>query len=385
MAWNPHVLVACAAVFCVTVLLVMPAAAVTTAIYGSAAGFDPSLHTDTFTVACTVTGTDGAELDNALACFTNSSTDVIFMGGDAGFSQDSGAKIAAAVKTGKILVVTDKDLARFTDILPVKASGDTAEKSPTLIIADSSTTLSQDIFAGLSSPFPNTTKLSTRDLYTERSGATTLLTFENGDPALAFAPYGNGYVVVWLPPADTAYFDSTTADIINERLITHLMLMRSTATTATTTVATTTTTTPAAANTTIETTTAPAAGDSLGTVSVYSSPLSANVYIDGVYKGIAPVNLTDISAGSHALKLALTGYYDYDTTITVVGGGTITAFGSLAPRETATAAATTVPVAVTTTESSIFSSPAVVAAVLGIITAIIGAIVTIFTIYHKHT
>jgi len=381
MAWNPHVLVACAAVFCVTVLLVMPAAAVTTAIYGSAAGFDPSLHTDTFTVACTVTGTDGAELDNALACFTNSSTDVIFMGGDAGFSQDSGAKIAAAVKTGKILVVTDKDLARFTDILPVKASGDTAEESPTLIIADSSTTLSQDIFAGLSSPFPNTTKLSTRDLYTERSGATTLLTFENGDPALAFAPYGNGYVVVWLPPADTAYLDSTTADTIGERLITHLVAMR--VTVAATTAAATTT--PAPANTTIETTTAPAAGESLGTVSVYSSPLSANVYIDGVYKGIAPVNLTDISAGSHALKLALTDYYDYDTTITVVGGGTITAFGSLAPRETATAAVTTVPVAVTTTESSIFSSPAVVAAILGIITAIIGAIVTIFTIYHKHT
>jgi len=48
-------------------------------------------------------------------------------------------------------------------------------------------------------------------------------------------------------------------------------------------------------------------------------------------------------------------------------------------------AATTAPVAVTTTDaSSIFSSPAVVAAVLGIITAIIGAVVTLFTIYHKH-
>jgi hypothetical protein len=104
-----------------------------------------------------------------------------------------------------------------------------------------------------------------------------------------------------------------------------------------------------------------------------------------VYKGIAPVNLTDISAGSHALKLALTGYYDYDTTIAVVGGGTITAFGSLPPRESTTVAATTAPVAATTTDaSSIFSSPAVVAAVLGIITAIIGAVVTIFTIYHKH-
>ncbi|MDD4483571.1 MAG: PEGA domain-containing protein, partial [Methanoregula sp.] len=226
----------------------------------------------------------------------------------------------------------------------------------------------------------NTTALPSRDQYTLRDGATALLSFENGDPALAYIPYGNGYVAAWLPPADSAYLDSTTADTIGERLITHLMAMR--VTVAATTAAATTT--PAPANTTIETTAAPAAGESLGNVSVYSSPLSANVYIDGVYRGIAPVNLTGISTGSHALKLALTGYYDYDTTITVAGGGTITAFGSLAPRETATAAATTVPVAVTTTESSIFSSPAVVAAVLGIITAIIGAIVTIFTIYHKH-
>jgi len=379
MAYTPHVFVACAAVFCVTVLLVMPAAAVNTAIYGSAAGFDPSLHPDTFTVACTVPGTDGAQLDSALTCFTNASTDVIFIGGDAGFSQDSGAKIAAAVKSGKILVVNGKDLSRFADILPVKEAG-VAPDSLAIVVSNPNTTLSKDIFAGLASNFLNTTALPSRDQYTLRDGATALLSFENGDPALAYIPYGNGYVAAWLPPADSAYLDSTTADTIGERLITHLVAMR--VTVAATTAAATTT--PAPANTTIETTAAPAAGQSLGNVSVYSSPLNANVYIDGVYKGIAPVNLTGISAGSHALKLALDDYYDYDTTITVMGGGTITAFGSLAPRETATAAATTVPVTVTTTESSIFSSPAVVAAVLGIITAIIGAIVTIFTIYHKH-
>ena len=43
----------------------------------------------------------------------------------------------------------------------------------------------------------------------------------------------------------------------------------------------------------------------------------------------------DDGVNTDALKLALTGYYDYDTTITVVGGGTITAFGSLAPNEIA--------------------------------------------------
>ena len=378
MSTLSHALTACAAVLCATLVLVMPAAAINTAIYGDAAGFDPALHQDTIVVACTLPGSAGDELDTSISCFTNASTDVLFIGGDAGFSQDSGAKIAAAVKTGKILVVTEKDLPRFTDILPVKTAG-TAPGSLALNVTSPNTTLSKDIFAGMPSVFSNTTLVSTRVKYAARDGATTLMSFDNGDPALLFTKYGNGYVVAWLPPANAAYLSSSEADTINERLITHLMALRVVATTETTVPATTA----ASANSTA--TTAVASGDVPGSVSVYSSPLSANVYIDGVYKGIAPVNLTDISAGNHALKLALTGFYDYDTTITVVGGGTITAFGSLAPRESATAAATTVPVAVTTTDaSSIFSSPAVIAAVLGIITAIIGAIVTIFTIYHKH-
>jgi hypothetical protein len=357
----------------------MPAAAINTAIYGDAAGFDPALHQDTIVVACTLPGDAGDELDTSISCFTNASTDVLFIGGDAGFSQDSGAKIAAAVKTGKILVVTEKDLPRFTDILPVKTAG-TAPGSLALNVTSPNATLSKDIFAGMPSAFSNTSLVSTRVQYAARDGATTLMSFDNGDPALLFTKYGNGYVVAWLPPANTAYLSGTEADAINERLITHLMALRVVTTTATTVPATTVNTTATAA-----VATPAASGTALGSVSVYSSPLSANVYIDGVYKGIAPVNLTDISAGSHALKLALTGYYDYDTTITVVGGGTINAFGSLAPRETVTVAATTAPVAVTTTDaSSIFSSPAVVAAVLGIITAIIGAVVTIFTIYHKH-
>ena len=116
MATLSHALAACAAVLCATLLMVMPAAAINTAIYGDAAGFDPALHQDTIVVACTLPGSAGDELDTGISCFTNASTDVLFIGGDAGFSQDSGAKIAAAVKTGKILVVTEKDLPRFTPI-----------------------------------------------------------------------------------------------------------------------------------------------------------------------------------------------------------------------------------------------------------------------------
>jgi hypothetical protein len=385
MATLSHALAACGAVLCITLLLVMPAAAINTAIYGDAAGFDPALHQDTIVVACTLPGSAGIELDTGISCFTNASTDVLFIGGDAGYSQDTATKLAAAAKSGKILVVTEKDLPRFTDILPAQTAG-TAPGSLALNVTNPNATLSKDLFAGMPSEFPNTTLVSTRVQYVARDDATTLMTFNNGDPALLFTRYGNGYVVAWLPPANSAYLSSTEADTINERLVTHLMALRSTAA-ATTVTTVQAITAPAGANTTAAAAaaTTAAVGGTLGNVSVYSSPLSANVFIDGVYKGIAPVNLTEISAGSHALKLALTGYYDYDTTITVVGGGTITAFGSLAPRESATVAATTAPVAVTTTDtSSIFSSPAVIAGVLGIITAMIGAVVTLFTIYHKH-
>lgn len=369
----------CTAVLCAAVLLAMPAMAANAAVYGSTAGFSPALHADTFTVTCSLPGTAGIELDNNISCFTNPSTDVIFIGGDSGFSGDSATKIAGAVNTGRILVVSGQDLSRFTDIIPARTSGAIAG-SPSLNVSAPNSSLSADLFAGLPSGYANTTAVPSRVQYVAKNGTTTLMSFANGDPALVFGRYGSGYVVAWLPPADQAYLTSTEADTINERLLTHLIAMRGAVAAPATTAAPTANATTAAATAT-ET---PGPSAATGNVSVYSSPLNANVYLDGVYEGITPVNLTGIAAGSHALKLAQTGYYDYDATITVAGGGTITAFGSLAPHESTTTAATPVPTATADATSSIWSSPAVVAAVLGIITAIIGAIVTIFTIYHKH-
>ena len=324
MATLPRTLAACAAVLCATLALVMPAAAINTAIYGSAAGFVPALHQDTFSVTCTLPGTAGIELDNNISCFTNASTDVIFIGGDAGYTQATATALANATNAGKILIVTGTDLPRFTDVLPAQTTG-IAPSSLALLETDPNTTISEDIFAGMPSRFPNTTPVSNREQYVTRAGATTLLNFENGDPALVFAPYGNGYVVAWLPPADQAYLTSTDADLINERLVTHLLALRNGEPEVTAT---------ASANTTAPTPSAPDVAPTtatsvpaFGNVSVYSSPLGATVFIDGVYEGNTPVNLTGISPGSHALILATNGYYDYDTTISVVGAENVTAFG----------------------------------------------------------
>ncbi|MFA5331030.1 MAG: PEGA domain-containing protein [Methanoregula sp.] len=373
---------------CLALLIMAPASAASVAVYGEPGGLNMSLHQDVFSVACSLPGSAGSELDAGQACFTNTSADVLIIYGDPGYSLATVANISNAVASGKILITGNGDLAKFSDILPVRSAG-TANGSLTLSVTDPSAAVSADVFAGLPAEYPNTTLVFTRTAYAAKDGAVTLMSFDNGDPAVAYTRYGNGYVIAWLPPADDAYLTSTEADLIGERLVTRLLALRTIttavpATTQTVTAATTPADTNAAAATT--TPSVPAVtGESFGNVSVYSSPLGAYVYVDGVYKGIAPCNLTDISAGSHALKLALTDYYNYDTSITVIGGGTITAFGSLDPRASATAVVTTsVPTVTVTEASTIWSSPTVVAAIIALMTAVIGATVTLFTIYHKH-
>jgi hypothetical protein len=121
---------------------------------------------------------------------------------------------------------------------------------------------------------------------------------------------------------------------------------------------------------------------SQGNVSVSSSPPGANVFIDDVYEGITPVNLTGISSGSHVLRLQINGYGDFETSIQVSSGETTIAFGSLDIRNrTVTTPAT---VTMTPTDSSsVWTSPTVIAAVIGSIAAILGAIATIHSIYRK--
>jgi archaellum component FlaG (FlaF/FlaG flagellin family) len=49
---------------------------------------------------------------------------------------------------------------------------------------------------------------------------------------------------------------------------------------------------------------------------VSSNPKGAEVVVDGKYRGDAPVNVYDLSAGSHKVQCALPGYIDYETSAT---------------------------------------------------------------------
>ena len=59
-----------------------------------------------------------------------------------------------------------------------------------------------------------------------------------------------------------------------------------------------------------------------GSISITTTPTGASVYLDGVYKGITPVTLHSVSAGTHTVKLTLSGYEDYEESVRVYAGQT---------------------------------------------------------------
>jgi hypothetical protein len=197
--------------------------------------------------------------------------------------------------------------------------------------------------------------------------------------------------------AETTLETTVTTQVTTEATTATAATTATTTVTATTTAVATTTaeTTVPVTNVTIVVTTNPTAEVSAGDVSVASSPLGASILLDGVYYGTTPGNLTGISPGNHIMRLALSGYYDYEGTIYVVPGQVTHVFGTLPPLSGAvsqtlqpvtTAPATTVlpattvqPTATQTSSAGALENPTVIAAIIGIITACIGAGATIFT------
>lgn len=131
---------------------------------------------------------------------------------------------------------------------------------------------------------------------------------------------------------------------------------------------------------------------STGNLSVASSPLGADILIDGVLYGSTPRNVTGISSGNHIIRLTMSGYYDYEGTVYVVPDQVTDVFGTLPPLSLSVASTsagpspagtntpvTTVPVQTTATSSGdLMSNPTILAALIGIVTAGIGAFAAIF-------
>lgn len=65
-----------------------------------------------------------------------------------------------------------------------------------------------------------------------------------------------------------------------------------------------------------------------GTLDVTSVPDNVQVYINNVYRGVTPLQLTDIEQGSNEVTLRLSGYQDWSAWVEV-GGEPVTVTGEL--------------------------------------------------------
>jgi hypothetical protein len=369
------------ALFLAILLIVLPVSAYNVAIYGTNAGFDPTLHPDSVTVVKSVPGSAGSDLDSNIDQFVQSSVDVIVLGGDATFSPASAAKIEAAVAGGKILVVTYPCNRLFDTSLPA-ANGGTTEGGRYLEVSDPNSAVTKAVFSGLPTRFELKGAAPEKEQAVANAGTITVLNYDTGMPALLYGKYGKGYVVEWTTAPVPSYMDAIAADAVINRMI--LGLLPEPATTQTTATPQKTT----AGGTANPTT----SGSGTGEVMVYSSPAGASVLIDGVYCGTTPKKVTGVPAGNHILRLTMSGYNDYEGSIYIVTGETTQGYGTLQPVSQVTAVPTGVPTAIVTVfvpvmtvtalptqEKGILENSSVLVAIIGVITALIAAGASIFT------
>jgi hypothetical protein len=71
------------------------------------------------------------------------------------------------------------------------------------------------------------------------------------------------------------------------------------------------------------------AEQSYGSISVYSNPKGAKVYLDNSSKGVTPLNLKNITLGQHNIKLVLSGYQEWNSYVSVFPSQTTTVSADL--------------------------------------------------------
>lgn len=391
-----------ATIIFVVLVAVLPVSAYTVAMYGSNAGFNPDLHQDTVTVARQIPGSSGADLDSAVSQFTKPSVDVIILGGDDTFSPSTAAKIEAAVAEGKILVVAYPSNHLFDAVLPA-SNGGSGPAGTVLNVAGSDSVISKEVFKDMPARYHLLTAgAPDKEQAIAREGATVLMDDDSGMPILLFWKYGKGMVIEWTTTPIPSYMTETQTDTLLYRLIMREKPVQheTTPTTEITTVPTSNQTVtitstivpPTVTATTVIPTTVTGTPSTTGGVSVYSTPLNASILIDGKYYGLTPANLTGVPQGSHIIRLALSGYYDYEGTIYVIPGETNHAFGTLQPLNLASSAPTAaVPIIIPvvtaeptqTEDKGLLGNSSVLVALIGVITASIAAGATVFTHYAK--
>jgi len=366
-------------------VLGVPLVAGSVAVYGvSTTGASP--YGEQYCVTYSVPAQSGELFNQVVANFTSPDVRVIVISGDSGFSSATASRIEQAVWDGRILVIYPPSTEKFSDSLPLVTNG-TAPLGEALELSTPNDAASQAVFSGMGTRFNTTSPATERVSAISKAGTIPLLKYTNGEPVLAYRKYGNGYVAEWTMESPASSVSGLDTDKITARLIASLLSPASTTpATSATTAFTTTVTTSAAATTNITTIPVVSTTPSTGNITVQSNPLGAQVFIDGIYKGVTPLELGGLAPGYHAVKMTMDGRYDFDGSAYVVIGQEVTSFGSLPLQEKSSSAITTpptiTPVTTATTASGSsdpITNPVVLAAALGSVSAAIGAFATIYT------
>lgn len=171
------------------------------------------------------------------------------------------------------------------------------------------------------------TIVATLDGYAQVSGTIRVNPGQTAQATLTLSPVSTstGSVRVQsIPPAATVYIDgiyrgATPLTIGNLAAGGHTVLLRRSGYRE----YSTTVTVPAGGTAEVRATLS-ATSSSNGTVDVVSYPAGASVYLDDVFQGVTTpwetLSIPNVVPGEHDLTLALGGYYDYVTTVTVRSG-----------------------------------------------------------------
>jgi len=71
-----------------------------------------------------------------------------------------------------------------------------------------------------------------------------------------------------------------------------------------------------------------------GSISVTSSPIGAEVYVNNVFRGLSPLTVDGLTPGSYTVALKLIGYENWQSTANVAAGQTAQISASLIPAQT---------------------------------------------------
>jgi hypothetical protein len=87
----------------------------------------------------------------------------------------------------------------------------------------------------------------------------------------------------------------------------------------------------------------PVPNPTTGSISVTSSPIGAQVYVNNVFRGYSPLTVDGLSPGMYTVLLKLSGYEDWQSSTMVTAGQTAQISATLLPKTIPTTAPTPTP------------------------------------------